>query len=91
MLAHAHDGRIDHLHRVVVSGGQCFHKFVSWPANEAIAASVWSKVLWQIAPRRPRTQDPQDAIEHATIIYTRMPGGLSAASGTPLRSYLLSS
>jgi hypothetical protein len=54
-----------------VSGGQCFHDLVSSPANEAIVASVWSNVLWQIAPRRSPTQDPQDAIEHATIIYTR--------------------
>jgi hypothetical protein len=54
-----------------VSGGQCFHNLVSSPANEAIVASVWSKVLGQIAPPRSRTQDPQDAIEHATIIYTR--------------------
>ena len=54
-----------------MSGGQCFHNLVSSPANEAIVASVWSKVLWQIAPRRSRTQDPQDAIEHATVICTR--------------------
>jgi hypothetical protein len=54
-----------------VSGGQCFHNLVS-PASEAIVASAWSKVLWQIiAPRRSRTQDPQDTIEHATIVYTR--------------------
>jgi hypothetical protein len=37
------------------------------PANEATVASVSSMVLRQIAP----TRHPQDAIEHATIIYMR--------------------
>src|ERR1700688_5095226 len=41
------------------------------PANEAIVASrVWPIVPWQVTPRRTRTQDPEDVIEHATVIYT---------------------
>src|SRR5206468_3463645 len=42
------------------------------PTNEAIVAGgVRAKVIRQIAPRRARTQDPKDAVEHAAIIYTR--------------------
>jgi predicted secreted protein len=75
MLVHAHDGCIDHLHHAIMSGGQRFHDLVPDaslpPANEAIvAARVWPIVLWQVAPRRTRTQDPEDAVEHATVIYT---------------------
>src|SRR5258705_274106 len=42
----------------------------SSPANEAIAASgVRTKVVWQVAPRRPRSQDPEDAIEDTTVVH----------------------
>ena len=42
------------------------------PANEAIVAGgARAKVIRQIAPRRARTQDPKDAVEHAAVIYTR--------------------
>jgi hypothetical protein len=74
MLVHAHAGCIDHLYPAIVGGGQRFHDLVPdaslSPANEAIVASrVWPIVLWQIAPRCTRTQNPKDAIEHATVIY----------------------
>jgi hypothetical protein len=57
MLVHAHDGCIDHLHRAIVSDGQCFHDLVPdaslSPAHEAIVASrVWPIVLWRVAPWR---------------------------------------
>jgi hypothetical protein len=43
VLVHAHDGGIDHLHRRVMTGGQCIHDPVPHssppPANEAIVAS----------------------------------------------------
>ena len=40
------------------------------PAHEAIvASSVWAKRLRQIAPWRSRSQDPEGAIEDATIIH----------------------
>src|SRR3954465_14001085 len=53
--------------------------FMSWvphaspaPANKAIVAGgVWAEVVRQIAPWRTRTQDPEDAIEHAAVVYTR--------------------
>ena len=31
---------------------------------------VGANVAGQIAPRRARTQDPKDAVEHAAVIYT---------------------
>ena len=41
------------------------------PANEAIrTSSAGTKDRWQVTPGRTRTEDPKDAIEHATIIYT---------------------
>ena len=76
VLMHADNRRIDHLHGCVMTGGQRVHDPVPdarpSPANEAIVAGgVWAKVVRQIAPRRARTQDPKDAIEHAPVIYTR--------------------
>src|SRR6266700_3304081 len=56
-------------------GGQRIHDLVphssTAPANEAIVAGgVRAKVLRQITPRRTRTQNPKDAVEHAPVIYT---------------------
>src|ERR1700730_86416 len=56
-------------------GGQGIHDLVPHaspaPANEAIVAGgVRAKVLRQITPRRTRTQNPKDAVEHAPVIYT---------------------
>ena len=40
-------------------------------AHEAIVTSGAGTIgCWQVAPWRTRTQDPKDAIEHATVIYT---------------------
>ena len=74
VLVHAHDGGIDHLHRRIMTGRQRFHDPVPDaslpPAHEAIVASgAGTIVLRQVAPRGTRTQDPKDAIEHATVIY----------------------
>jgi len=42
----------------------------SSPANEPIVAGcVWAEVVWQIAPWRPRPQDPKDAIEDTPVIH----------------------
>jgi hypothetical protein len=42
------------------------------PANEAvIASSVWTERTRQIAPRGPRSQDPENAIQDAAIVYPR--------------------
>src|SRR5215475_8880466 len=40
------------------------------PANEAIVTSgVRAEVVRQVAPWRPRSQDPEDAIEDTTVIH----------------------
>src|SRR5262245_64060317 len=47
------------------------------PANETIVAGgVRTEVVWQIAPRCPRSQDPEDAIEDTTVIHPRHAAGL---------------
>jgi hypothetical protein len=74
-LVHAHDRGIDHLHRRIMTSGQRIHDLVPDsrppPANEAtITSGAGTKGRWQVAPGRTRTEDPKDAIEHATIIYT---------------------
>jgi hypothetical protein len=61
MLVHTHDGCIDHLHRAIVCGGQCFHDPVPdaslSPAHEAIVAGrVGPIVSWQVARRRPNVE-----------------------------------
>src|SRR5438445_8885286 len=71
---HADYGRVDHLHRGVMGAGQCAHDLgpdaSSSPANKAIVASgVRTEVVWQVAPRCPRSQDPEDAVEDTTVIY----------------------
>ena len=62
-------------HRAAYSG-QCSHELGPYacpsPANEAIVAGgVRAKVARQVAPRRTRTQDPKDTVEHAPVVYTR--------------------
>ena len=57
VLVHAHDRRVDHLHRRVMSGGERIHDLVPdaspAPANEAIVAGgMGTEALRQIAPRR---------------------------------------
>src|SRR5262249_7986505 len=71
---YADNRRVDHLHGGVMSAGQCAHDLGpdarSSPANEAIIASgVRAKVVWQVAPRCPRSQDPEDAIEDTTVVH----------------------
>ena len=74
MLAHAHDRRIDHLHRRIMSSGQRLHDPVPDagppPANEPIVASRSGSVgFQQIAPRCARPQDPVDTIEDTPVVY----------------------
>ena len=74
MPVHAHDRRIDHLNRRIMSGGQRIHDPVPDacppPADEAIVASRGRSIaLRQIAPRCARSQDPEDAIEDTPVVY----------------------
>src|ERR1700740_239291 len=42
------------------------------PTDEAVVArSVRTEVLWQVAPWRPGSQDPEGAIEDTTVIHSR--------------------
>jgi hypothetical protein len=57
-----------------MSAGECAHDLGpdarSSPANEAIVTSgVRTEVVRQVAPWRPRSQDPEDAIEDTTVIH----------------------
>ena len=75
MLMHANNGRVDHLHGGIMSAGECAHDLGPHarpsPANEAIVAGrVRTEVVRQIAPWRPRSQDPEDAIEDTTVIHS---------------------
>src|SRR5262245_16141042 len=61
-------------HGGVMSAGEGAHDFGpdarSPPANEAIVTSgVRAEVVRHVAPWRPRSQDPEDAIEDATVIH----------------------
>ena len=81
MLMHANDGCVDHLHRNVLSPGECAHDLrpdtSSSPANETIVAGrVGAKVVRQVAPWRPRSQDPEDAIETRRSFTLGTPRGL---------------
>src|SRR2546428_12491224 len=74
MLMHADDRCVDHLHSSVMSAGERAHDLGpgarSSPANEAIVASgVWAELLRQGAPWRSRSQDPEDAVEDATVVH----------------------
>src|SRR5262249_61917459 len=73
MLVYANDRRVDHLHGGILGAGQCAHELGPHarpsPANEAIVAGrVRTEDVRQVAPWRLRSQDPEDAIEIATII-----------------------
>src|ERR1044072_1251966 len=74
VLMHADNRRIDNLYGCVMRGGQRIHNpapdACPSPTDKAIVAGgVGAKVHRHIAPRCAGTQDPKDAIEHATIIY----------------------
>ena len=72
---HANDGCVDHLHRNIMIPGECAHNLgpnaSSSPANETIVAGrVRAEVVRQVAPWRPRSQDPEDAVEDTRIIHS---------------------
>jgi len=71
---HADDRRVDHLHGGIMGASQSVHDLGPDarppPANEAIvASSVRTEVVRQVAPRRSRSQDPEDAIEDTTVVH----------------------
>src|SRR5262252_2893483 len=75
MLMHPNNRRVDHLHGGIMGAGECAHDLGpharSSPANEPIVAGrVRTEVVRQIAPWRPRSQNPKDAIEDTTVIHS---------------------
>ena len=70
---HPHDRAIDHLHLAVMGLGDRVHQPVPdarlAPTIKAIVGGRVRPVsLGQIAPRRARAQDPEDAIEDPPIV-----------------------
>ena len=73
---HANNGGVDHLDSRNMGSRECVYNTAPDtgppPANKAVvASSVGAKPLREIAPRCPRSQDPEDAIEHTTVVYPR--------------------
>jgi len=68
-----HDRAVDHLHLAVVSLDDSIHQAIPdaclAPAVEAIVGGRVRPVsLRQIAPRRPRAQHPEDAVENTPVV-----------------------
>jgi len=77
----AHAGAVDHAHVATVSVSNCVHDPVAdprlRPAPEAVVAcGVRPIALRQVAPRRPRAQHPEDAVQHPPVIHPRHPARL---------------
>src|SRR5262244_1069845 len=75
VLMHPNNRSVDHLHGGIMGAGECAHDLGpharSSPANEPIVAGrVRTEVVRQIAPWRPRSQNPKDAIEDTTVIHS---------------------
>src|SRR5262249_17450370 len=76
VLMHADNRRVDHLHGCIVRSGQCVHDPAPDasppPANETIVAGgMGAEAIRQIAPGCPGSQNPEDAIEDATVVRPR--------------------
>src|SRR5262249_60635411 len=74
MLMHANNRRVDHLHGGIMGAGQRGHDLGPHarpsPANKPIVAGrVRTEDVRQVAPWRPRSQYPEDAIEDTTVIH----------------------
>src|SRR5258708_28840867 len=70
----AHNRGVNHLDGSIMSSSQCVHDTAPHasptPANEAIVASgIGAELLWQIAPRCARSQDPKDAVHDTAVVY----------------------
>jgi hypothetical protein len=81
LVMHADNGDVDHLDGGIMGACQGVHDLGpharSSPANETIVASrVRTEVERQVAPWRPRSQDPEDAIEARRSFTRGTPRGL---------------
>jgi hypothetical protein len=76
LLVRPDGGAVDHLDLAVVRGADGVHQPVPYaclsPSVEAVVAGgAWSVALGQVAPRRPGSQHPEDAVQHTPIVDTR--------------------
>src|SRR6516225_5972868 len=76
MLMHTDNGGVDHLDSGIVGSGKCVYDVAPDtsppPADETvIAGRVRAKMIRQIAPRCPGSQDPEDAVEDTSVVYPR--------------------
>lgn len=72
----ANNGGVYHLRVAVMAFGDGVHEAVPHtcftPSDKAIVAGGAGAVsLWQIAPLRTGSQHPEDAVQHAAIVYAR--------------------
>jgi hypothetical protein len=70
---HADDGSVDHLDSGIMSTSKCVNDAAPDtspppPNKSVVAGSVRTKRFGQITPRRPRAQDPEDAIEDTAVV-----------------------
>ena len=73
---HTDNGGVDHLDSGIVGSGKCVYDAAPDtsppPADETvIAGRVRAKMIRQIAPRCPGSQDPEDAVEDTSVVYPR--------------------
>jgi hypothetical protein len=76
MLVHTDNGGVDHLDSGIVGSGKRVYDAApdtsAPPADETVIASrVRAKMIRQIAPRSPGSQDPEDAVEDTSVVYPR--------------------
>lgn len=76
LLVGANGGAVDHLDVAIVGGADGVHQPVPYarlpPSHEAVVAGGARTVaLRQVAPRRSRSQHPEDAVQHAAVIDAR--------------------
>ncbi|GGI33945.1 hypothetical protein GCM10010987_76920 [Bradyrhizobium guangdongense] len=76
MLMHAGNGGVYHLNSGVMGSGKRVDDAAPdaspLPADETVTAGrVRAKMIRQIAPRCPGSQDPEDAMEDTTVVHPR--------------------
>ncbi len=81
---HSDNRGVDHLDSGIVGSGKCVYNAAPDtsppPADETVIASgIRAERLRQIAPRRARSQDPENTVEDTTVVYP--PRGLLGSIG----------
>ena len=92
---HADNGRVDHLDSGIVGYGKCVDDAAPdtspSPADETVVAGrVRAKMIRQIAPRCPGSQDLEDAVEHTSVVYPRNATRLIRQHGLDSNPFMIS-